>query len=133
MATMNRDPTSTTDQDPILERDLTQLVVREAVGMAMATPLREPILEAVGATEGGSDAITDEDRDDADAFGLEIGPEEEAAGEDEAGGEPDEETRAEAEKSRLTTFLQGATVFVVMFTVLYLTLRRLTGSEDEGE
>ncbi|WP_254861831.1 hypothetical protein [Halovivax gelatinilyticus] len=42
----------------------------------------------------------------------------------------DEDGEATDGKSRRTKFLQGATVFVVMFVVLYWTLSRMQGSEE---
>ncbi|MFP8957535.1 hypothetical protein ACLI4Y_12455 [Natrialbaceae archaeon A-CW3] len=83
-----------------LENDLVQLLVTEAVKAGMESPLRDPILDAVEETTG--DVI-------------------EATNEDEAAGA--------REKSRLTKVVQGGTVFIVMFVVLYVTLRRLTSDE----
>ena len=38
----------------------------------------------------------------------------------------DDEMAEANDKSRLTKVIQGGTVFIVMFVVLYVTLRRLT-------
>lgn len=83
-----------------LENDLVQLLVMEAVKVGMESPLRDPILEAVEETTGESLEATNED-----------------------------DTSGTKEKSRLTKVVQGGTVFVVMFVVLYVTLRRLIGDE----
>lgn len=84
-----------------LENDLVQLLVMEAVKVGMESPLRDPILEAVEETTGESLEATNED-----------------------------DTSGTKEKSRLTKVVQGGTVFVVMFVVLYVTLRRLIGNES---
>lgn len=83
-----------------LENDLVQFLVMEAVKVGMESPLRDPILEAVEETTGESLEATNED-----------------------------DTSGTKEKSRLTKVVQGGTVFVVMFVVLYVTLRRLIGDE----
>jgi hypothetical protein len=83
-----------------LENILVQLLVTEAVKAGMESPLRDPILEAVEATTGEALEATSED----DASGS-------------------------REKSRLTKVTQGGTVFIVMFVVLYVTLRRFTSDE----
>ena len=83
-----------------LEHDSVQRLTKEAVKAALESPLREPILEAV------------EDR-----TGSAIEP-------------PAENGTVEPEeKSHTTKAIQGGIVFVVMFVVLYVTLRRLTGDE----
>ena len=84
------------------ENELVQLLVTETVKAGMESPLRDPILDAVEETTGKD-------------F--------EATGEDEASG-----TR---EKPRFSKVVQGGTVFVVMFVVLYVTLRRLTGDDSD--
>jgi hypothetical protein len=84
-----------------LENDLVQLLVTEAVKVGMESPLRDPILEAVEETTGEVLEATSED-----------------------------DTSGAKEKSRLTKVVQGGTVFVVMFVVLYLTLRRFTSDES---
>ena len=62
--------------------------------------------------------------------GAQFGPT--VTGDEPSGGqEPSQEADSGDEsKSRLVTFLQGAAVFVVMFAVLYVALRRATGSEE---
>lgn len=85
-----------------LEHDLVQLLTKEAVKAGLASALREPILAAVEETTGEAVEVTG--KDDAS------------------------EGR---EKSRLTKVVQGGTVFVVMFVVLYITLRRLTSDEAD--
>ncbi|MHC3439118.1 hypothetical protein ACYJ1Y_13715 [Natrialbaceae archaeon A-gly3] len=94
-----------------LQNDLVQQLTKEAVSAGMASPLREPILEAVEETVGES-LETDEP--------LEVTSE---RPEDEEGEELPDETG----KSRLTKATQGLVVFVVIFVVLYATLRWLTG------
>lgn len=84
------------------ENDLVQLLVTEAVKVAMESPLRDPILDAVEETTG---------------YDLEATSEDEGSG-----------TR---EKNRFTKVVQGGTVFIVMFVVLYVTLRRLTSDEPD--
>lgn len=42
-----------------------------------------------------------------------------------------DDTSEAKEKSRLTKLTQGGTAFIVMFVVLYVTLRRLTSDETE--
>lgn len=86
-----------------LENDLVQLLVREAVKVGMESPLRDPILDAVEDTTGDPLEATSEG-----------------------------DASTSMEKSRLTKVVQGGTVFVVMFVVLYVTLRRLTGDEPGG-
>ena len=63
--------------------------------------------------------------------GAQFGPtvtEEELSGGQEPDSPPQSDSGDES-KSRLVTFLQGATVFVVMFVVLYVALRRV-GDEE---
>ncbi|UTF52288.1 hypothetical protein [Natronosalvus rutilus] len=85
-----------------LENDLVQMLVTEAVKAGMESPLRDPILNAVEESTGESLKATSE----ADTSGTE-------------------------EKSRLTRVLQGGTVFIVLFAVLYITLRRVTSDESD--
>ena len=87
-----------------LEDPMVQQLVEVAVRAAMESPLREPILEAVEETTGEPVEAADEERLGAD--GTEDG-----------------------EKSRTTKAIQGLLVFVSMFIVLYITLRRLTDDE----
>ncbi|MCU4744658.1 hypothetical protein OB955_20425 [Halobacteria archaeon AArc-m2/3/4] len=87
-----------------VEHDLVQLLVTEAVIVGMESPLRDPILEAVEETTGESLEAIEETTNEGGTSGTK-------------------------EKSRLTKVVQGGTVFVVMFAVLYLTLRRLTSDE----
>ena len=65
--------------------------------------------------------------------GAQFGPASIPAGEtsdaSESGDTGEEET-AGAPKSRLVTFLQGATVFVVLFVTLWVVLSRLLADED---
>ncbi|USZ71413.1 hypothetical protein [Natronosalvus halobius] len=87
-----------------VEHDLVQLLVTEAVKVGMGSPLRDPILEAVEETTGESLEAIEETINEGN-------------------------TSDTKEKSRLTIVIQGGTVFIVMFVVLYLTLRRLTSDE----
>lgn len=87
-----------------LENDVIQLLVTEVVKAGLESPLRDPILEAVEVTiDEGSDT-TVENRDE-------------------------DEPTATKEKSRVTKAIQGGIVFIVMFVILYVTLRRLTSEE----
>ncbi|MFP9193053.1 hypothetical protein [Natronosalvus vescus] len=97
-----------------LENDLVQLLVTEAVKVAMKSPLRDPILEAIEGTAGET----------REAIEGTAGETLEATDEDEAS--------VTREKSRRTKVIQGGTVFVVMFVVLYVTLRRLTSDEPNA-
>ena len=87
-----------------LEDPLVQRLVEEAVRAGMESPLREPILEAVEGTTGEPAEPADEERPGVDATG-------------------------DGEKSRTTKAIQGLVVFVTMFVVLYITLRRFTDDE----
>lgn len=87
--------------DVELEHDFLHLVVHELVSVALETPLREPILTAVLEQEGQE--LTHS--------------------------EPELPPTDEGDDSRLTTAVQGLIVFVVMFLVLYITLRHLTKGE----
>jgi len=53
------------------------------------------------------------------------------------GGESDETEESDAEgeesESRLVTVLQGATVFLVLFAVLWTILSRVAGGEEEED
>ena len=91
---------ATTTEKIDLENDLVQWLVAEAVKVGMESPLRDPILDAIEETTGETLEATSED--DASDTG---------------------------EKRRLTKVVQGGTVFIVMFVVLYVTLRRLTSDE----
>lgn len=92
-----------------LEHDLVQWIVEEAVRMAMATPLREPILAAVeGSTDESVDAVADRSTGD------------------------DHQDTAAQGKSRVTTAAQGLVVFAVIFVTLYVLLKRLTGGGEEA-
>lgn len=56
--TMNADSYIDTESyDDVLSHELTQFLVREAVGVAMDTPLREPILEGAERGEREFDGI----------------------------------------------------------------------------
>jgi hypothetical protein len=90
--------TAVKELDP--ENDLVQLLVTEAVKVAMESPLRDPILDAVKETTGDDLKATSED-----------------------------EGSGAREKNWFTKLVQGGTVFIVMFVVLYVTLRRLTSDE----
>ena len=96
-----------------LEHDLVRLLTKEAVTAGLESALREPILEAVEATTGETIEAPTEEAVESST--------DEVTGRD--------GTSAEREKSRLTKVIQGGIVFVVMFVVLYGTLRRLTGDE----
>lgn len=96
-----------------LESERIQKIVQNAVTVAMESPLREPILEAVeestgAATERAGDEPTADGEPDATAG--------------------DAETGADG-KSRLVKLVQGAVVFAVMFVVLYVVFSRLTADE----
>ena len=99
------------DIDP--ENELIQLLVSEAVRMALETPLRDPILEAVDET---IDEPLDERRDD------------ESIADDEPAGDEESDTGG---KSRLAMAIQGLIVFIVMLAVLYVAFRHLLGNETE--
>ncbi|WP_418282115.1 hypothetical protein [Halorubrum sp. DTA98] len=79
------------------EHDFVQLLTKEAVKAGLESPLRDSILEAV--EEEASSAVETASEDD---------------------------TSETKEKSRLIKVIQGGTVFIVMFVVLYVMLRRLT-------
>lgn len=94
-----------------LEHDLVQLLTKEAVKAGLESSLREPILEAVEErTSESIEATSDEDT--AEASNRNDVPQ-------------------AKEKSHLSKVVQGGAVFIVMFVVLYVTLRRLTGNEAE--
>lgn len=97
-----------------LEHDLIQRIVTEAVRMGLETPLRNPILDAVEAVSDGTGDRTGEKLAD------------EAAGTAEG-----VTTDGETEKSLATTALQGLAVFAALTVVLYASLRRLTGDEEQ--
>ncbi|WP_440771612.1 hypothetical protein [Natronorubrum sp. DTA28] len=103
--------------DVDLENDLIQLLVSEAVRAGLETPLRDPILEAVDET-----VPLDERRDDGSTTDDEVT----VSNEPTADEEPDT-----GGKSRLTMAVQGLTVFVVLFVVLYVAFRYLLGDEAE--
>ncbi len=106
-----------------LERDSIQWLAREAVRIGLESPLRESIVEAV-------EEATGEEFAESEAQGEADGGEErEDRDEREETDERDEETE-DVEKSALVKAVQGAIVFVAMFTFLYVTLRWLTGDED---
>ncbi|WP_331233844.1 hypothetical protein [Natronorarus salvus] len=96
-----------TSDESGLERESVQWLVREAVKAGMESPLRDSILEAVDETTEEEETTPHEEE------------ERPTGGEDEPG-----------EKDRLTKVVQGLVVFVVMFVILYTTLRRLTDDED---
>lgn len=94
-----------------LDHDPVQLLTKEAVKAGLESPLRESILEAI---------------EEADSSAVEMASE----------GEPVESVNEDniperTEKSRLTKVIQGGIVFIVMFIVLYVTLRRLTSDEAD--
>ena len=94
-----------------LEHDLVQLLTKEAVKAGLESSLREPILEAV--EERTSESVEAVSKDDtAEASGGNDVPQ-------------------AKQKSRLSKVIQGGTVFIVMFVVLYVTLRRLTSDGAE--
>ena len=97
-----------------LERDVVQFVTKEATALALDTPLREPILGAV-------EERTDVDRSDVNRTGD---------ADPIAEGDAVEPTGTTEESSKLTTLAQGLVGFVVMFVVLYLVLRKVTGDAD---
>ncbi len=88
-----------------LEHPLVHQLVEEAVRAGMESPLREPILEAVDGTTEAPVEAADEEPPGADE--PEVG-----------------------EKSRTSKAIQGLVVFVTMFVVLYITLRRFTDDEE---
>ena len=93
------------------EHDLVQLLTKEAVKVGLESSLREPILEAVEERTSESIEATSE--------------------EDTAEANNGNDVPQAKQKSRFTKVIQGGTVFIVMFVVLYVTLRRLTGDEAE--
>lgn len=105
-----------------VENELVQLLVREGVSLAMDSPLREPILEAVGESTGeaveGADAAEDE-YEPAESRERRAEAAEERTEKDDTGG-----------KSRRTKAIQGTVVFVLMFVVLYVVFKRLNGDEE---
>lgn len=91
-----------TEYDP--EWELPEQLVHEAVRFGMETSFRDPILEAV-ADAGAIDRRKPSTGDDHSSEG--------------------------ADSSRAGTVLQGLAVFVVMFVVLYVALRKLTAESGE--
>lgn len=94
-----------------LDHNLVQLLTKEAVKAGLESPLRESILEAIEETDSNAVERASE--------GESVAP----ANED--------DTPERTEKSCLTKAIQGGIVFIVVFVVLYVTLRRLTGDETE--
>lgn len=92
-----------------LEDQFVQDAVRDVVRVGLLSPLRDPILEAVEDVTGEPVAPTDE----------EGAADEGTADSSDSGG-----------KSALTKAVQGLIVFVVMFSVLYLTFQRFTGDDS---
>ena len=94
-----------------LERDVVQLAVREAVSVALTTPLGEPIREAVAAAEG-------------DRAG------ESPSGADDRSTEPDEEAVAipDGPASGQSALRLGAGA-AALFVALYVAIRWLTDDE----
>ena len=88
-----------------LEDPMVQQLVEMAVRVGMESPLREPILEAV---EGTTGEPVEPDEDEL----------------------PEADTSRDGEKRRTTKAIQGLVVFVTMFVVLYITLRRFTDDEE---
>ena len=136
--------------ESIFERELTHWVVRGVVELAMTSPLQEPILEGVEAA-GFGDQIQSADGDasgmvDGDASGStdageeatasSIGVKNSSVSTDESTPSVGDSTEADSisdghtEKNTWTKLRQGATVFVVMFVVLYLLLRWATKNEE---
>ena len=95
-----------------LEDPLVQRIVEEAVRAGLESPLREPILEAVEGTTGGS--VEEPSREPVEPADEE---------------RPEVDATGDGEKRRTTKAIQGLVVFVTMFVVLYITLRRLTDDE----
>lgn len=112
-----------TDLDP--ENELLQLVVEEAVRAALRTPLREPILAAV--EDAPDDPVELVESEEPSAFAGDEGTAD-ATGDEAA--ETDADADETTEKGPVTKAAQGLVVFVAMFAVLYLTLRRLTGDDE---
>lgn len=93
-----------------LEDELVQLIVRELVEAGLDSPLRETIIEAVeGEVDRPSELIGDRHKDS-----------------DQESDKTIEEPTAEPEHSHLTKLVQGGTVFVIMFVILYFIFRQLT-------
>jgi hypothetical protein len=98
-----------------LKHDAVQMIVREAVSVALQSPLREPILEAVEAAEPSVDAAEAEAADrSAEAADTPSGDE------DEPGGTATSSTAKTG---------QGVAAFVATVAVLYVLLRRVAGEE----
>lgn len=85
-----------------LEHEMIQQPVKEAIKVGLESPLRTPILEAIAEAQREAEP-----------------PEQIQPMDDDVD-----------EKSRRTKVIQGIGVFLVMFTVLYVTLRWMT-AEDE--
>ena len=109
---------SASTEDVDLERELLDEFVKEVVNVALASPLREPILEAVedvSEESGGEPPVAEESEDEPPA-----------ADEEPTDDEGEAEIETIAPKSNLVKAIQGLAVFVTMFVVLYVVLRRLT-------
>lgn len=103
-----------------LERTPVQLAVREAIAVAMETPLREPILEAVEATVGSID-------DESFGEAVSSAGEEPIEGDETApGGVPTDHGGSD----RTVTPLRRLATFLVMVAVVYTILRKLTGNGE---
>lgn len=112
-----------TDLDP--ENELLQLVVEELVRAGLRTPLREPILAAV--EDVPEDPVQLVEPEVSTAFAGDEGTAAATGNEDtDADADPGESTG----KGPVTKAAQGLVVFVALFAVLYLTLRRLTGDDE---
>lgn len=128
-------------EDVDLTNDTLQFVVMEAVKIALATPLREPILAAV---ENTSDEEIDlRIEDETATIDHESEPDDEATADSESDADDTgvdssqldhslhESSSESRSKPTRTKALQGGLVFVVMFVVMYTVLRRLTNDESE--
>lgn len=89
-----------------LEHEAIQWLTQEIVRAGMETPLRAAILAAVEETLPEAESVSSGE--------LSI----------------KEETKKTREKSRTIKAIQGLTVFVVMFVVLYGTLKWLTSTDE---
>lgn len=98
-----------------LERDFIRWLVGEAVRAGMESSLRGTILDAVEESTEGAPTAGGEPAADEETKSVGSAAED---GRDDSGG-----------KGRIVSAIQGAAVFTVMFVVLYVTLKRLSGDE----
>lgn len=129
-----------------LENEFVQYLLTEVVHAALDTPLRNPILTAVEESNLSTDTpapITTDGEQTAGSIDESIDTDDGSAQRDEKPGSEEEpieesideqiesqETAETGGKSKAKMLLQGGTVFVLMFVVLYTVLKHLTNDED---